>query len=134
MDEIPTLDITGGAPEMNPDFCWLVTSASSLGCHVIDRCNLTILESPGFEHLAEFLADQQVEIVASLPCYLCENVDAQRGVGVFDKSIAALRRLNALGYGHPDSGLLLNLVYNPLGPTLPPPQEKLESGLPPRTC
>jgi radical SAM/Cys-rich protein len=124
---IPTLDITGGAPEMNPDFCWLVPSARSLGCHVIDRCNLTILTSAGFEHLPEFLANQQVEIVASLPCYLRENVDAQRGDGVFEKSIGAMRQLNALGYGQPDSGLLLNLVYNPLGPTLPPSQEKLET-------
>lgn len=124
---IPTLDITGGAPEMHPDFCWLVTSARSLDRHVIDRSNLTILLSPGFEHLPEFLASHRVEIVASLPCYLRENTDCQRGDGVFDKSIEALRLLNSLGYGQPDSGLTLNLVYNPLGPSLPPPQETLEA-------
>jgi radical SAM/Cys-rich protein len=123
---IPTLDITGGAPEMNPHFRWLVAEARELGCQIIDRCNLTILLAPGYDDLPAFLAEQRVEVVASLPCYLAENTDAQRGGGVFDKSIAALRRLNALGYGRPDSGLTLTLVYNPLGPTLPPPQPGLE--------
>ena len=124
---IPTLDVTGGAPEMNPHFRWLVSAARRLGCHVIDRCNLTILLAPGYEELADFLAAERVEIVASLPCYLPQNTDAQRGSGVFDKSITALRRLNALGYGLPDSALTLTLVYNPLGPSLPPPQPGLET-------
>ncbi len=123
---IPTLDITGGAPEMNPHFRWLVNEASGLGRHVIDRCNLTILLAPGFTDLPEFLAEHRVEIVASLPCYGPENTDRQRGDGVFEKSIAAMRRLNSLGYGRPESGLALHLVYNPLGPSLPPPQAKLE--------
>lgn len=122
-----TLDITGGAPEMNPCFRPLVEGARRLDRRVIDRCNLTILESPGFGALAEFLADQRVEVVASLPCYLEENVDRQRGQSVFRKSIAALRRLNALGYGRPGSGLPLDLVYNPLGPKLPPDQAELEA-------
>jgi radical SAM/Cys-rich protein len=124
---IPTLDITGGAPEMNPHFRWLVASARSGGQHVIDRCNLTILLAPGFEDLSEFLADAKVEIIASLPCYLAENTDAQRGVTVFAKSIEALQKLNALGYGLAESGLILNLVYNPLGPSLPPAQPTLEA-------
>jgi radical SAM/Cys-rich protein len=124
--DIPVVDITGGAPEMNSHFRWLVTEARRLGRHVIDRCNLTILLVPGYQGLPEFLAGQRVEVIASLPCYLEENTDAQRGKGVFKKSIAALRRLNALGYGRPGSGLLLNLVYNPLGPSLPPPQAALE--------
>ena len=124
---IPTLDITGGAPEMNPSFRHLVTQARRLGRHVIDRSNLTILEAPGFRDLPEFLAENGVEIVASLPCYSAKNVDAQRGGGVFDQSIAALRRLNAVGYGQPDSGLMLTLVYNPGGPSLPPPQATLEA-------
>jgi radical SAM/Cys-rich protein len=124
---VRVVDITGGAPEMNPDFRWLVTESRKLGCHVIDRCNLTILMAAGFEDLPEFIAGHEVEIVASLPCYLAENTDAQRGDGVFEKSIAALRRLNALGYGQPDSGLALNLVYNPLGSTLPPEQATLEA-------
>jgi radical SAM/Cys-rich protein len=124
---IPTLDVTGGAPEMNPHFRWLVAEARKLGRHVIDRCNLTILLTAGHDDLPDFLAEQRVEVVASLPCYLAENTDAQRGEGVFGKSITALRRLNALGYGRPDSGLLLTLVYNPLGPTLPPPQPALEA-------
>jgi radical SAM/Cys-rich protein len=123
---IPTLDVTGGAPEMNPHFRWLVSEALGLGCHVIDRCNLTILLAAGHNDLPEFLAGHRVEVVASLPCYLAENTDAQRGAGVFERSITALKRLNALGYGRPDSGLLLTLVYNPLGPSLPPPQKKLE--------
>jgi len=125
--EIGTLDITGGAPELNPHFRHLVLEARRFGAHVIDRCNLTILEEPGFEDLGAFLAAQRVEIIASLPCYQLENVDQQRGKGVFDKSIRALQALNALGYSRPDSGLALNLVYNPQGPSLPPAQEALEA-------
>jgi radical SAM/Cys-rich protein len=125
--DIPTLDITGGAPEMNPHFRWLVAEARGLGRRVIDRCNLTILVAPGFDDRPEFLAEQQVEIVASLPCYLEENVDRQRGDRVFQRSLAALRRLNALGYGQPDSSLSLTLVFNPTGPTLPPDQQQLEA-------
>jgi radical SAM/Cys-rich protein len=124
---VPTLDITGGAPELNPHFRYLVREACALGVHVMDRCNLTILEEAGQEHLAEFLAHNRVEIVASLPCYTEELVDRQRGKGVYEKSIAAIRRLNALGYGQPGSGLTLNLVYNPQGPSLPPAQDKLEA-------
>ncbi|HMV52771.1 MAG TPA: arsenosugar biosynthesis radical SAM protein ArsS [Rhodocyclaceae bacterium] len=124
---IATLDITGGAPELNAVFRPLVARARALGIKVMDRCNLTILEEPGHEDLAAFLAANRVEIVASLPCYLEDNVDRQRGKGVFDKSIAALRKLNALGYGSADSGLVLNLVYNPQGPSLPPPQAALEA-------
>ncbi len=122
-----TLDITGGAPEMNPHFRHLVTEATRLKRQVIDRCNLTILVTPGYEDLPEFLAENRVEIVASLPCYLEANVDRQRGDRVFQRSMEALRRLNALGYGRTDSGLRLNLVYNPLGPSLPPPQAALEA-------
>lgn len=122
---ITTLDITGGAPEMHPDFNYLVQEAHALGVQVIDRCNLTILNEPGYENMVEFLAEHKVEIVASLPCYLEENVDAQRGSGVYKSSIAALKKLNAIGYGKEDSGLKLNLVYNPTGPALPPPQESL---------
>ncbi|MEZ6127207.1 MAG: arsenosugar biosynthesis radical SAM protein ArsS [Planctomycetaceae bacterium] len=125
-NDIPTLDITGGAPEMNPHFRWLVEQASELGRRVIDRCNLTILTAPGYDDLPEFLAEHRVDVVASLPCYLSENTDAQRGDGVFAKSIEALRRLNDLGYGQSDSGLELTLVYNPIGPALPPPQASLE--------
>ena len=125
--DIPILDVTGGAPEMNPHFRWLVSEARKQGRQVIDRCNLTILLAPGFNDLPEFLAEQRVEVVASLPCYLPQNTDRQRGAGVFDKSITALRRLNALGYGRPDSGLILTLVYNPAGPSLPPPQPDLEA-------
>lgn len=124
--DIPTLDLTGGAPEMNPHFRWMVEASHRLGRHVIDRCNLTILGVPGYTDLPEFLAARQVEIVASLPCYLEENVDAQRGARAFKRSIAVLRRLNALGYGQPDSGLRLTLVYNPAGPSLPPLQRDLE--------
>ena len=124
---VKTLDITGGAPELNPHFRGLVLAARNLGVHVIDRCNLTIREQPGQEDLAQFLAANAVEIIASLPCYLEENVDAQRGKGVFEASIRALRSLNALGYGRAGSALLLNLVYNPQGPTLPPAQERLEA-------
>src|SRR5262245_2155925 len=124
---VATLDITGGAPELNPQFRRLVVAARDMGVRVMDRCNLTILEVPGQEDLAEFLAAQQVEIVASMPCYLLENVDRQRGGGVFEASIRALKRLNALGYGRDDSGLVLNLVYNPQGPSLPPSQVGLEA-------
>lgn len=125
--QIKTLDLTGGAPELHDDFRYLVTQARAAGVHVIDRCNLTILFEPGQEGLAEFLADHQVEVVASLPCYSLENVDRQRGKGVFDKSIAGLQKLNALGYGKPESGLSLNLVYNPQGPSLPPNQQALQA-------
>ncbi len=124
--QLETLDLTGGSPEMNPHFRWLVETARSLGVKVIDRCNPTILLEPGYQDLAEFLASQQVEIVASLPCYLEDNVDAQRGKGVFKSSITALKQLNDLGYGEPASGLTLNLVYNPQGPQLPPDQRQLE--------
>ncbi len=124
---IGKLDVTGGAPELNLHFRDLARAARNLGVHVIDRCNLTILEQPGQEDLAQFLADQRVEIVASLPCYLEENVDRQRGKGVFDISIRALQTLNRLGYGHPGSGLELALVYNPQGAVLPPAQGQLEA-------
>jgi len=123
---VEVVDITGGAPELNPNFRWLVERATQQGCHVIDRCNLTVLFQPGMEDLPEFLAGHQVEIVASLPCYTAENVDQQRGRGVFEKSIRALRVLNGIGYGLPGSPLALNLVYNPLGPSLAPPQDRLE--------
>jgi len=124
---IRTLDITGGAPELNPHFRELVTRARELGARVIDRCNLTILLEPGHEDLAKFLAGQRVEITASLPCYTEELVDRQRGKGVYERSIEALRKLNALGYGQPGSGLAINLVYNPQGPSLPPGQVGLEA-------
>lgn len=124
---IQTLDVTGGAPELHPEFRWLVKEARQRGVEVIDRCNLTILSEPGQETTAAFLAEQGVTVVASLPCYSADNVNAQRGDGVFDASIAGLQALNALGYGHPDSGLVLDLVYNPLGPSLPPPQQSLEA-------
>ncbi|ALP51836.1 radical SAM protein [Candidatus Tenderia electrophaga] len=123
---IKRLDLTGGAPELNPHFRYLVAEARKLDVHVVDRCNLTILFEAGQEDLAEFLAAHQVEIVASLPCYLKENVDTQRGKGVFDTSLAALRTLNQRGYGKPGTGLLLNLMYNPQGPSLPPAQAGLE--------
>ncbi|OHX36977.1 radical SAM protein [Methylomonas sp. LWB] len=123
---IHTLDLTGGAPEMHADFRYLVRAARDRGIEVIDRCNLTILEEPAYADLAEFLAAQQVNIVASLPCYLEENVDKQRGKGVFKDSLAALQRLNRLGYGQPDSGLELNLVFNPQDAVLPPDQQQLE--------
>lgn len=122
---IKSLDLTGGAPEMNSHFKMLVRETRQQGVHVMDRCNLTILTEPGYEDMAEFLAQQQVEIVSSMPCYLPENVDGQRGRGVYDKSITALKKLNVLGYGQADSGLNINLVYNPTGPFLPPPQEGL---------
>jgi len=118
------VDITGGAPELNPNFRFLAARARGVGARVIDRNNLTILDEPGFEWLAEFLAAQQIEVIASLPCYLEENVNRQRGNRVFEKSIRGLRALNALGYGRE---LPLDLVYNPLGPTLPPPQRDLEA-------
>jgi radical SAM/Cys-rich protein len=123
---IPTLDITGGAPEMNPQFRWLVTEASCMGRRIIDRSNLTILVAPGFQDLPEFLAEHAVEVVASLPCYLEENVDRQRGDHVFERSIEALKNLNSLGYGMPGSSLSLTLVFNPAGPSLPPDQGRLE--------
>ncbi len=122
-----TLDITGGAPELNAQFRMLVTEARKRGVQVIDRCNLTVLHQPGQEDLGAFLAAHRVAIVASLPCYTEELVDRQRGKGVYESSIRALRELNALGYGKPDSGLALDLVYNPQGPTLPPPQAALEA-------
>lgn len=125
--DVRTLDLTGGAPELNRHFRELVIAARARGVRVIDRCNLTILEEPGQEGLAEFLAAHGVEVVASMPCYLEENVDRQRGKGSFDASIRGLQRLNALGYGQPDSGLTLNLVYNPQGASLPPPQQALEA-------
>lgn len=124
---IATLDLTGGAPELHPGFRGLVRAARALGVRVIDRCNLTILSEPGQEDLAEFLAEQDVEVVASLPCYSADNVDRQRGKGVFERSIAGLLRLNALGYGQPGSMRVLNLVYNPQGPVLPPDQARLEA-------
>jgi radical SAM/Cys-rich protein len=123
---IQTLDLTGGAPELNVHFRRLVQAARALGVKVIDRCNLTILSEPGQEDLAQFLAEQGVEIVASLPCYSVANVDRQRGEGVFDRSISALQTLNALGYGMEGSGLVLNLVYNPQGAVLPPAQAALQ--------
>ena len=123
---ITTLDITGGAPELNANFRRLVTGARKLGVKVMDRCNLTVLEQPGQEDLAEFLAENRVEVVASMPCYLQDNVERQRGKGVFDGSIRGLKKLNALGFGR-DPALILNLVYNPQGPALPPPQASLEA-------
>jgi len=124
---VSTLDVTGGAPEMNPEFRRLVVAARALGVHVIDRCNLTILLEPGQEDLAAFLAAHRVEVTASMPCYTEELVDRQRGKGVYEKSIEGIRRLNALGYGDPATSLVLNLVYNPQGPSLPPPQETLQA-------
>ena len=124
---VSTLDLTGGAPELNPHFRRLVVAARARGLHVIDRCNLTILFEPGQQGLAEFLAEQRVEVVASLPCYLEDNVDRQRGKGVFATSIRALRRLNELGYGQAGGERVLSLVYNPQGPSLPPPQAALEA-------
>lgn len=123
--KISVLDLTGGAPEMNPHFRDLVNAVSALDVHVIDRCNLTILLEPGHETLAGFLAENKVEVIASMPCYLEENVNAQRGAGVFESSIKGLKKLNALGYGT-DDGLVLNLVYNPQGASLPPSQAELE--------
>ena len=125
--ELRVLDLTGGAPELNPHFRALVLAARTRGLDVIDRCNLTVLLTPGQEDTAAFMAHNQVKIVASLPCYLKENVEAQRGDGTFDDSLAALRRLNELGYGKPGSGRVLDLVYNPQGPVLPPAQQALEA-------
>jgi len=124
---LDTLDLTGGAPELNPHFRSLVHGACALGRRVIDRCNLTVLFEPGQEDTAEFLAREGVDVVASLPCYTAGNVDAQRGKRVYERSVEALRTLNALGYAAPGSGLVLDLVYNPLGPSLPPPQPALEA-------
>lgn len=124
---IGVLDLTGGAPELHAQFRPLVERASAMGVKVIDRCNLTILFEEGQHDLAQFLAAHRVEVVASLPCYSLERVDAQRGEGTFDKSIAALQKLNALGYGRPGSGLHLHLVYNPQGPVLPPEQNALQA-------
>ena len=125
--EVDTLDMTGGAPELNPGFRRLVVEARRLGVKVMDRCNLTILSEPNQDGLAAFLAEQRVEVVASLPCYTEELVDRQRGKGVYERSIAGIRTLNALGYATPGSGLVLDLVYNPQGPNLPPPQQALEA-------
>ncbi|MGH8427891.1 MAG: arsenosugar biosynthesis radical SAM (seleno)protein ArsS [Gammaproteobacteria bacterium] len=125
--EIETLDLTGGAPEMNTNFRWLVHEARAMGKRVMDRCNLTILEEPGYGDLGEFLARERVEIVASLPCYLEHNVDRQRGKGVYGGSIRMLQKLNAIGYGVQGSGLVLDLVYNPQDPVLPPAQGPLEA-------
>ena len=125
--KITTLDLTGGAPELHEGFRSLVKEAGALGVRVIDRCNLTILYEPDQDDLATFLARQQVEIIASLPYYSIVDVDKQRGEGVFDKSILALQKLNSLGYGCKDTGLILNLAYNPQGPSLPPDQTKLQS-------
>lgn len=124
--DIPTVDITGGAPELNPNFRWLVEQARRLNRHVMDRCNLSVLLLPSQADLGEFLAAHQVEIIASLPSYRASQTDAQRGPGVFEKSMEALRLLNQWGYGRPDSGLALNLVYNPVGAFLPPKQEAIE--------
>jgi len=124
--DVELVDFTGGAPELNPHFRWLVSEARRLGRRVIDRCNLTVLFEPEQHDLAIFLAEQGVEIVASLPCYSAENVEKQRGRGAFDKSILALQQLNELGYGRADSPLRLNLAYNPLGAFLPPAQASLE--------
>ncbi len=125
--DIPTVDITGGAPELNPHFRWLVEQSRRLGRHVMDRCNLSVLLLPSQADLAAFLADHQVEIIASLPSYQASQTDAQRGEGIFEKSLEGLRRLNRLGYGRPSSGLALNLVYNPVGAFLPPKQEAIEA-------
>lgn len=125
--KIKILDLTGGSPEMNTEFCWLVKAAKEQSLHIIDRCNPTILVEPGFGWTVDFLAEHQVEVVASLPCYIEENVDSQRGKGVFEASIKGLKKLNTLGYGKVGSGLDLNLVFNPQGATLPPPQEQLEA-------
>ena len=124
---VGTLDLTGGSPEMNPGFRWLVREARDRGMHVMDRLNPTIMREPGYEWVGPFLAEHRVEVIASLPCYSKENVDAQRGNGVFESSISALQELNSLGYGQPGTGLEMNLVYNPLGPSLPPPQQALEA-------
>jgi len=123
---IQTLDLTGGAPELNPHFKFLVLEARKRGVHVIDRCNLTVFFEPGMSDIPSFLVENQVEVIASLPCYSKKNVDKQRGKGTFSGSIDALLLLNRLGYGKSGTGLMLNLVYNPVGPHLPPPQDTLE--------
>ncbi|HKT34608.1 MAG TPA: arsenosugar biosynthesis radical SAM (seleno)protein ArsS [Nitrospira sp.] len=125
--DIPTVDITGGAPELNENFRWLVKKARSLGRHVMDRCNLSVLLIPSQSDLAEFLAQHHVEVVASLPYHRASQTDAQRGAGVFEKSIEGLQRLNRLGYGKRGSGLVLNLVHNPVGAFLPPKQDAIEA-------
>ncbi|MEE9493565.1 MAG: arsenosugar biosynthesis radical SAM (seleno)protein ArsS [Gammaproteobacteria bacterium] len=125
-ENIQQLDLTGGAPEMNPGFRYIVAAAREMGANVIDRCNLTILNEPGYEYLSDFLAEQRVEVVASLPCYLEENVESQRGKGVYASSLEAIQKLNQRGYGIRDSGLLLNLMYNPAGASLPAGQQQLE--------
>ena len=124
--QIPTVDITGGAPELNPHFSYLVESCVRLGRHVMDRCNLTVIFEPGMDYLPEFFRQHRVELICSLPCYTEDNVDQQRGDGTFQLSIRALQILNRLGYGLPETGLNLHLMYNPLGAYLPPPQEPLE--------
>jgi radical SAM/Cys-rich protein len=126
--DIPTVDFTGGAPEMIPDFRYFIDCVKALrpSRHVIDRCNLTILLESGYQDLGKFLAQKKIEIIASMPCYSAKNVNAQRGEGVFEGSIAALKLLNRLGYGVAGD-LLLHLVYNPVGPFLPPPQQELEN-------
>lgn len=124
---VVTLDLTGGAPELNAQFRHLVRGARVLGRSVIDRCNLTVFGQPGQEDTPEFLADNEVKVIASLPCYSKENVEKQRGRGVFGRSIESLRRLNRLGFGQPDSPLGLDLVYNPQGPSLPPSLPELEA-------
>ena len=124
--DIAKVDITGGAPELNPNFDYLVESCVLIGRHVMDRCNLTVIFEPGKDYLPEFFRKNRVELVCSLPCYTEENVDQQRGKGTFDLSIRALQELNSLGYGVAGTGLILNLVYNPMGANLPPPQEVLE--------
>ena len=125
--EISTIDITGGAPEMNPSFRYLVRESRSLGCHVIVRHNLTVMFEPGQEDLPQFFREHEIEVISSLPYFLEQQTDAQRGRGVFKKSIEALHRLNAVGYGIENSGFILNLVYNPVGAFLPPPQESIEA-------
>ena len=125
--KIKTLDITGGAPEMHPEFRNLVTSLSDKNIDIIDRCNLTIFFEEGYKDLPQFLAQNRVIVTASLPCYEKDNVELQRGYGVFEKSINALKILNNLGYGKHKNGLQLNLVYNPVNPILPPPQKLLEA-------
>lgn len=125
--DIKTLDMTGGSPEMNPHFKYLVKAARALGVTVMDRCNPTILGEPGYEDLPEFFAEQQIVVVASMPCYQEQNVDKQRGKGVYKESITGLKKLNAVGYGMPDSELVLNLVYNPDDPILPPEQKGLQA-------
>ena len=123
----PTLDITGGAPELNPSFRYLVTEARAMGTHVIVRHNLTVMFEVGQDDLSQFFCNQAVEVTCSLPYFLEEQTDAQRGRGVFKKSIEALRKLNAVGYGNEETGLILNLVYNPVGAYLPPPQSSIET-------